>query len=545
MLLTGTASGYLDLLDRLNTALTATGSSFAVLPSGSNVGNGRVTAHSGGSASVSEVIHITFSDATHADVSGVVSGALGVATVGTPFTSTKVNFTLVAGTTPWAFEDEFTLCTAPPWVALTTPVAASSTRWRLNILKPGGGPTEGNTIGRLEMSLTRGGADECYGSGGTATASSTDSTNYPANAFDTNTSSWWGATQNPSWIEYQFTTAKAIKQIAITAGTPFSWTNCPGWFTVEYWDGSVWKVAGTWAGEKGTGAGQRRVYPLQPHIWKAPGNDGLQEIIVGVHPFENAGAGWYNWRLQGFTGHSGGSVGFFDHPGSIVSEPNSRGPALALWDQAMDYWILVNGRRVVLIAKVGAGYEAMYLGLIEPFADPSPSSWPLPLAVGGSIAFNVEPSSSDVAWRYSNTAWQHSDFPCSRGSCGAGEGPGAGVSESAKLRIRMPDGTWLGFFGYNDNEYALGSFFANGLWPYAFGYRNLKKNLDGTAPVFSIMASRIVDPVNILGILDGVLATINDGVSAESEITIGYDKYLAFLDVTRAGAMDIFCLKED
>jgi hypothetical protein len=542
MLLTGTASGYLDLLDRLHTALTATGSSFAVLPNGSNVGNGRVTAHSGGSASVAEMIYITFSDATHADVSGVVSGALGVATVGTPFTSTKVNFTLVAGTTPWAFEDEFTLCTAPPWVALETPVAASSTRWRLNILKPGGGPTLANTVGRLEMSLTRGGADECYGSGGTATASSVYSTYVAANAFDTSSSTYWQANQNPSWIEYEFPTARAIKQIAITAATGLGWQNCPGWFTVEYYDAGTWRVAGTWCYESGVGSGQRRIYPLSPYVWKALGNDGLQEIIVGVHPFENAGVGWFDWRLQGFTGYSGNTVGFFSHPGACVDEASgNRGPILALWDQAMDYWILVNGRRVVLIAKVGAGYEAMYLGLIEPFADPSPSSWPLPLAVGGSMAWTSEPSSTDTDFKYSNTAWQHSNFPMSRGYVANSRG----VNGDGKLRIRMPDGTWLGFFGYDEYSDYIGSNFANGLWPYAYGFRNVKKNLDGSVPVFSIQAGTIWGTVNILGILDGVLATVNDGVSAESEITIGYDKYLAFLDVTRSGAMDIFCLKED
>ena len=67
----------------------------------------------GGPSSVAENITITATDATHFSVSGSVSGALGTATVGTPFTSGNINFTIAAGTTAFQAGDAFTVATTP------------------------------------------------------------------------------------------------------------------------------------------------------------------------------------------------------------------------------------------------------------------------------------------------------------------------------------------------------------------------------------------------------------------------------------------------
>src|SRR5262249_42300905 len=65
----------------------------------SGLGDGTISALDGGTTSVAENITITATDATHFDVTGSVSGALGTATVGTPFSSNKISFTLTAGNT--------------------------------------------------------------------------------------------------------------------------------------------------------------------------------------------------------------------------------------------------------------------------------------------------------------------------------------------------------------------------------------------------------------------------------------------------------------
>src|SRR5579859_4729576 len=92
----GTATYYANLLDILDSFLTSTG--MALTPSFVGVGNGTISAL-GGSAGVAEIITVTLTSATAFGVVGSVSGSLGTGVVGTPFTSTKANLTVTAGTT--------------------------------------------------------------------------------------------------------------------------------------------------------------------------------------------------------------------------------------------------------------------------------------------------------------------------------------------------------------------------------------------------------------------------------------------------------------
>lgn len=74
-------------------------------------GNGTMTGVSAGSASVDQTITVTATSATQFTVTGSVSGALGTATVGTPFTSSAVDFTINQGSTAFEAGDAFTVTT--------------------------------------------------------------------------------------------------------------------------------------------------------------------------------------------------------------------------------------------------------------------------------------------------------------------------------------------------------------------------------------------------------------------------------------------------
>jgi hypothetical protein len=111
----GTATDYADLLNQLDTFLTSQGMTLAPAFVGS--GNGTIAGLIGGSASVAEVVTITFTDATHFAVVGSSSGAIGTGTVGTAFASTKINFTITAGGTAFVATDVFTVSTTPPWTS--------------------------------------------------------------------------------------------------------------------------------------------------------------------------------------------------------------------------------------------------------------------------------------------------------------------------------------------------------------------------------------------------------------------------------------------
>jgi hypothetical protein len=112
---TGTATDHADLLNQLDTFLTSQGMTLS--PSFAGTGNGTIAGLIGGSASVAETITIAFTDATHFSVTGSISGAIGSGTTGVAFTSTKINFTITAGGTPFIATDAFTVATTPPWTS--------------------------------------------------------------------------------------------------------------------------------------------------------------------------------------------------------------------------------------------------------------------------------------------------------------------------------------------------------------------------------------------------------------------------------------------
>jgi flagellar hook protein FlgE len=80
-----------------------------------NVGNGTLTGLAAPSSSVAQTITLTATSATTFSVVGSVSGNLGTATVGTPFTSAQFDGTINAGSTAFAAGDTITV----PTTALT------------------------------------------------------------------------------------------------------------------------------------------------------------------------------------------------------------------------------------------------------------------------------------------------------------------------------------------------------------------------------------------------------------------------------------------
>lgn len=116
----------------------------------------------------------------------------------------------------------------------------------------------------------------------------------------------------------------------------------------------------------------------QELILKGPGLAGVDEIYVGIRSYENAAQGWYWWDVQGLTGFVSGHP-FYGQPGAISD--NMAG--LSLHQYSIPYWFIVNGRRIIILAKVGTRYEQGYLGFMLPYALPSEHFYPM--FVGGSL----------------------------------------------------------------------------------------------------------------------------------------------------------------
>src|ERR1700687_2953884 len=105
-----------------------------------------------------------------------------------------------------------------------------------------------------------------------------------------------------------FTSTKA--SLTITAGTtPFVAT-----------DAFTFAVAPPWTSLRRTSGAEM--------IWQAPGNGGLDQILVGAKIFSNVGADYYNWRLGGFTGFDSSLA--FNMQAGYVGGPAQAAPSPVL-----------------------------------------------------------------------------------------------------------------------------------------------------------------------------------------------------------------------
>lgn len=383
----GSATDYADLLNVLDTFLTATG--MALTPSFTGTGNGTIDAR-GGSAGVTETITVTFTSATAFGVVGSVSGSLGTGVVGTPFTSTKANLTITAGSTAFVATDAFVFAVCPPWASLRR-----------------------------------------------------------------------------------------------TAGSEM--------------------------------------------IWKAPGNGGLDQIIVGAKTFFDAGPDYYDWRLGGFSAFNSGAP-FNQQPGYVGGPSQAHSsPVLTLWNSTIPYWIIANGRRAIVIAKVSTVYLCAYLGFLNSYM--APGSFPYPLIVGGNLAFQTEPGSSS-SWRWSYTGAEMRNCPIPFNGT-------INFDYVSSLMLRLAMGTWRGF-DISNAESNFGQ-----VWPYAYvdpgGSFDWRPNLDGGYPLLPIVL--VDNSPNVYGELDGIFATTGFSQAVENTITIKGIPHLVMQNVFRNTKADFFAVR--
>ena len=530
MFTTGTATDYVDLLDRLNTYLTAKGSAFGLTYTGT--GNGTLTGYSGGASSIAETFDITATSSTNFTVVGSVSGSIGPATVGTPFVHAKLEFLLTAGGTVFVNGDLFELSTAPKWTARRKTLGA-------RLLADAG-----NTGAYAVQNLVDG-KNEISSRYFQATAQSAP--------FD---------------IEFEFFESETIDSYQLAAFNGSYPAYMPSGWDFDYWTGSGWSTLDTASGETGWTDSEVRTFTISAPvaatryrlhcttlgastiqigavrlrrsddvdaafaqtIWEAPGNDGDSEILVGVHAFERQDADYFNWELAGFDGYLSTSL-WYEQAGrhSEVYIP--------LWNDSIPYWFVVDGRRAIVVAKLSTQYEIAYLGFLDPYF--SPDQWPYPLAIGGALAFGTSrPGWQSTDWRWSNAtnehrALTHSD-PLS---------PSNTDAKWRQLRARDWSGVWLGYMATSGDAVPYPSVHTHMIWPYACGLSLLDPNLDGSYALWSVLLN--ASAPNTVGELRGIRAITGQGVTAETTETVGSVDWIVFPNIYRTDRDDFLAIALD
>lgn len=520
----GTAANYLDLLNIIDTFLTATGHAWGLTYTGA--GNGRmrgpggsVGGYIGTAASVTETITMTATSATSFDVVGSISGALGTATVGTDFTSAVVAFRIVAGATPFVAGDVFTLNTGPKWTRLRYCGCPEA------LLRTG---TYSGVATLFDNVLNTGGVS---------------------------------ATTVPQSVTIQMGVPTPVRSLAMWNGALAA--QSPNAFNLQWSDdGSSWTTAQSWTAGAWASARMRRDFVLSSdpgaHLyWRinvtssnsgtttaltevrlfldadakvdvssrmqfaytAPGVDGAQEIFYLGQTYADNGLDAYNVGLRG--------VEFWhDRTQDVVDIPGSSGDKW--WYLAkvpIAYWIVVNGGRLMVCTRISATYQFIYSGFGLPYE--TPDNHQHPLIIGGVGA--------SATYRYDATGNTMLRNPCDPTL----------QSSTCTMAALMPGGLW-GEFG-NRNP-ASGSADGNGastaygkVWPWALTENavqtdTLRNNIDGSAPILPAVLQWPVDAVrHTWGEFDGVYWTSGFNNSAEALLRDGPIDLLVVPNVYRTG----------
>lgn len=240
-------------------------------------------------------------------------------------------------------------------------------------------------------------------------------------------------------------------------------------------------------------------------ILKAPGLSGTEEIYAGLRTYENANADYYNMTVAGFIGYVP-SNDFVSQPGALL-----RG--VPAHNNRIDYWLTLNGQRMILAMKVGTPvYESMYVGKFLPYA--RPSQYPYPMAVGGMLA-------GEIATRFSETT--HSTW--ARGS--AGRATGANYDS---LRIRLATGAWANaqIYPFNSNLLAGAS-----------------NNLRDTEGRYPLLPAVLCDGSGVYGELDGAYYISGFNNAVENTVVIDGTTYVVLQDVWRTSHTDYYAIRMD
>lgn len=298
-------------------------------------------------------------------------------------------------------------------------------------------------------------------------------------------------------------------------------------------------------------------------ILKATGNAGADAIYTGIRSEYDAANGWYNLFLNGYTGYDPNVTSWFLQPGAINDYTNAIPldvPIVPCWNAAMPYWFRATGRVFSFAVKVSTSFEGGYMGFFLPYA--SPSQYPYPLAIGGSLT----PITSDrsLPWRYSYSHYRHSAFPCPASYIGNS----STAQTSAALYARTPDGLWQNFgqryspsgtdpsalieMTYSGSYPFTPSGLRAGVWPTAVRSvgtsgkrRDYREVLGGGYILQPLILMQRLPTMAVWGELDGCMAISGFSNAAENTTSYAGTNYTIFQNVARTEVHEYWAMAQD
>lgn len=266
------------------------------------------------------------------------------------------------------------------------------------------------------------------------------------------------------------------------------------------------------------------------------GSSGTDQIIVGMQTYRNVGNNVFGIKLQGYTAFNN-TLAFATMPG--VSPPCFT----ALANVSFNCFFWVNGRRIMVAARIGTTDILFGFGYMLPFA--TANQYPYPLVIHGSV--------QDITFNFQQNNFGQSSMPdpCTNG-----------------CQFRWVDGTWITVQHYNSanasRPSALNNTNAYMFWPLRDNTVSDGAETDNTASEAALFTSYsavsqivsssqisafplypvILENANqLIGQMDGLFVVPGQGLSAGDTITVGSDTYDVFHNTWRTEFPDFYCIK--
>lgn len=260
---------------------------------------------------------------------------------------------------------------------------------------------------------------------------------------------------------------------------------------------------------------------------RGPGSSAGDAIYVQIGLFADAAAPAYSIRVLGSQSwQSTVSISTPEgQPGSLLSGAGSLGilPRMPVFNSAVSYWFVANGRRFIVVAKSSAYWGALYAGFFLPYGTPSQYPYPLFIGANTSRGDNYQSADLDIA---NSTFWRND-----------------GEYGSYSAAILQPSGGWVGTNRFDTT-------YTGRAWPWAMSLEarknsvgrydlgNLTQLPNGASPLlpailYDCATSRAF---NVWGELQGVFAVPGFGVAAGDAVTVGGTSHLVVQAATSTNA---------
>lgn len=258
-------------------------------------------------------------------------------------------------------------------------------------------------------------------------------------------------------------------------------------------------------------------------FFQGPGYGAGYECFFGIRTYEDAPNNHFCLETRGYTAYDP-SRNWNDHPGRSPSTTFTR-----VWNAAMDYWLSISDRRILLIVKCSNTYHSLYAGFFNPFANPV--EYPYPAYFAGDASTPGPFGNTDINVR--SVAFPGRDAAFVREPGGSWR----------RVIVHDSSGSYNFLVGPNIGIYSI--------WPYysfvttsdnpasGFAYPPFAQMepLTGVPDSMFIMNCYLIgnsQEAGVLGVLEGVYWIPGNTISAEQALTINGEAYRAFIAISRS-----------